>query len=151
MNKNPASIQSLFLLFKALSAKVSILVFLAVSTLASSDLPPPPTIFLAGDSTIADKPDPAHPERGWGQLFRDLVREPARLENHAKNGRSTASFIREGRWDALLESLEAGDWVIIQFGHNDQKVESPGALRPCTWRLSGQSSGLPELSAATRG
>ena len=86
---------------------------------------PAPVIYLAGDSTMADKPDPAFPERGWGQLFRELVREPARLENHAKNGRSTKSFIDEGRWDALVRQLQPGDWVIIQFGHNDEKADKP--------------------------
>lgn len=89
-----------------------------------------PTIFLAGDSTMADKPDPDYPERGWGQLFRERVRFPARLENHAQNGRSTASFIREGRWQALLDNVDPGDWVILQFGHNDQKADRPERYAP---------------------
>jgi len=84
-----------------------------------------PTLFLAGDSTMADKPNLAHPERGWGQLFRELVRPPLRLENRAVNGRSTRSFRDLGHWDALLASLSAGDWVLIQFGHNDGKVSDP--------------------------
>ncbi len=82
-----------------------------------------PTIFLIGDSTMADKPNLAHPERGWGQLLPEFVRPPARVDNHAKNGRSTKSFIDEGRWDAVLAKLRAGDWVIMQFGHNDQKAD----------------------------
>ena len=60
-----------------------------------------PTLFLAGDSTMADKPNLAHPERGWGQLFRELVLPPLRLDNRAVNGRSTKSFRDEGRWDAI--------------------------------------------------
>jgi beta-xylosidase/pectin methylesterase-like acyl-CoA thioesterase/lysophospholipase L1-like esterase len=84
-----------------------------------------PTLFLAGDSTMADKPDLALPERGWGQLLRELVRPPLRLENRAVNGRSTKSFRDQGLWDALLESLTAGDWVVIQFGHNDEKTADP--------------------------
>jgi pectinesterase len=84
-----------------------------------------PTLFLAGDSTMADKPDPAHPERGWGQLFRELVRPPLRVDNRAINGRSTKSFRDEGRWDALLAALSPGDWVLIQFGHNDEKAADP--------------------------
>ncbi len=84
-----------------------------------------PVIHLAGDSTMADKPNPSYPERGWGQLFREFVRAPARVENHAKNGRSTKSFIDEGRWDALIKQLQPGDWVIIQFGHNDEKADKP--------------------------
>lgn len=84
-----------------------------------------PTLFLAGDSTMADKPNLALPERGWGQLFRELVRPPLRLENRAVNGRSTKSFRDEGLWDDLLESLMPGDWVVIQFGHNDEKSADP--------------------------
>lgn len=84
-----------------------------------------PTIYLIGDSTMADKKNPLYPERGWGQLFRELVRPPARLENHAQNGRSTKSFIDENRWDAVAAALRPGDWVVIQFGHNDEKIDKP--------------------------
>jgi pectinesterase len=84
-----------------------------------------PRLFLAGDSTMADKPDPAYPERGWGQQLRELVRPPLVLDNRAVNGRSTKSFRDEGRWDDLLQSLSPGDWVLVQFGHNDQKSGDP--------------------------
>lgn len=84
-----------------------------------------PTLFLAGDSTMADKPDPVHPERGWGQLLPEFVITPAKVENHAVNGRSTKSFIDEGRWQRILDELRPGDWVLIQFGHNDQKSHDP--------------------------
>jgi beta-xylosidase/pectin methylesterase-like acyl-CoA thioesterase/lysophospholipase L1-like esterase len=84
-----------------------------------------PALVLAGDSTMADKPNLALPERGWGQLFRELVRPPLRLDNRAVNGRSTKSFRDLGHWDAVLESLSPGDWVVIQFGHNDEKSEDP--------------------------
>ena len=84
-----------------------------------------PTLFLAGDSTMADKPDLTLPERGWGQLFRELVRPPLRVENRALNGRSTKSFRDEGHWRDLLASLVPGDWVVIQFGHNDEKTADP--------------------------
>jgi lysophospholipase L1-like esterase len=82
-----------------------------------------PTLHLVGDSTMADKPPvvPAHPERGWGQALRARLREPARLVNHAANGRSTRRFVDEGRWSHVLGQLRAGDFVLIQFGHNDQK------------------------------
>ena len=85
-----------------------------------------PALHLAGDSTMADKPlSPPNPERGWGQMLRELLHEPARLVNHAANGRSTKRFRDEGRWDHLLGQLAPGDFVIIQFGHNDQKREDP--------------------------
>jgi lysophospholipase L1-like esterase len=82
------------------------------------------TLYLIGDSTMADKPDPAHnPERGWGQALPQFVDGGVTVDNHAVNGRSTKSFIAEGRWDSVRTRLKAGDYVIIQFGHNDQKVE----------------------------
>ncbi|MDP0498813.1 MAG: family 43 glycosylhydrolase [Verrucomicrobiota bacterium JB022] len=84
-----------------------------------------PTIYMVGDSTMADKPKPEYPERGWGQLFKELAAPPATVENHAVNGRSTKSFIDEGRWDKVYDSLTEGDWVIIQFGHNDEKEHDP--------------------------
>jgi lysophospholipase L1-like esterase len=76
---------------------------------------------------LADKPDPPdrHPERGWGQALRDMAREPLRVVNHAANGRSTRRFVDEGRWSHLLTQLQAGDFVLIQFGHNDQKDDDP--------------------------
>ena len=84
-----------------------------------------PTLFLAGDSTVADKPDLGLPERGWGQLFRELVQPPLRLDNRAINGRSTKSFRAQGHWQRLLDALRPGDWVVIQFGHNDSKQDDP--------------------------
>lgn len=84
------------------------------------------TIFMVGDSTMADKPViPPNPERGWGQLLPLYFKEGVRIENHAANGRSSKSFIDEGRWKAVLQKLQPRDFVIIQFGHNDEKVKSP--------------------------
>jgi lysophospholipase L1-like esterase len=74
---------------------------------------------------MADKPKLELPERGWGQLFRERVLPTAKIENHAVNGRSTKSFIDEGRWQQVVDSLKPGDWVIIQFGHNDEKSADP--------------------------
>jgi beta-xylosidase/lysophospholipase L1-like esterase len=85
----------------------------------------PPTLFLVGDSTMADKPDLELPERGWGQALRALALPSLRIDNRAVNGRSTKSFVDEGRWQAVLDALHADDWVIIQFGHNDEKSEDP--------------------------
>ena len=64
------------------------------------------TLRLMGDSTMADKEELVEsPERGWGQLFPTYVKENLHIENHAKNGRSTRSFITEGRWDDLQRYL----------------------------------------------
>ena len=85
----------------------------------------PITVYLVGDSTMADKPLNDNPERGWGQILPQYFDGEIVIKNHAVNGRSTKSFIDEGRWDAVLKELKAGDWVFIQFGHNDQKSEDP--------------------------
>jgi len=80
------------------------------------------TLFLIGDSTVADKPySNGNPEKGWGQVFPLYFKPGIKVENHAVNGRSTKSFRDEGRWDVVLNRLQPGDYVIIEFGHNDQK------------------------------
>jgi lysophospholipase L1-like esterase len=85
-----------------------------------------PRLFLAGDSTMADRaPKPPDLEHGWGEGLRRLMLHPENFVNLAVNGRSTKSFRAEGRWDQLLARLQPGDFVLIQFGHNDQKQESP--------------------------
>lgn len=81
------------------------------------------TIYLVGDSTMADKPGTPeeNPERGWGQLLPIYFKPTVKIANHAVNGRSSKSFINEGRWETVLAQLHSGDYVFIQFGHNDQK------------------------------
>jgi lysophospholipase L1-like esterase len=88
---------------------------------------------MIGDSTMADKETKAEPERGWGQvlqLFFDTAK--VKICNHAKNGRSSKSFIDEGRWVNILDSIHSGDYVIIQFGHNDMKTDSARHTDPQT-------------------
>lgn len=86
----------------------------------------PVTLFMVGDSTMADKTElDASPERGWGQLFPSYVTGNLIIENHAKNGRSTKSFQDEGRWDLVVKRIKRGDIVLIQFGHNDTKQTDP--------------------------
>lgn len=80
----------------------------------------PVTVFLAGDSTMAPKLETKRPETGWGEhLQKHFDESRVRVENHAMNGRSTRTFISENRWQALADKLRAGDFVFIQFGHND--------------------------------
>lgn len=82
------------------------------------------TIYTIGDSTMADKVKPdENPEKGWCQVlpsFFDLNK--VTIDNRAVNGRSTKSFINEKRWESVYKSLIPGDYVFIQFGHNDEKV-----------------------------
>lgn len=83
------------------------------------------TIFIIGDSTAANKDlSKGSPERGWGMALQCYFDEAfIRVDNHAVNGRSSKSFIDEGRWDRLLSLIRPGDYVIIQFGHNDEKPQ----------------------------
>jgi len=80
-----------------------------------------PTIHLIGDSTMADKPLDDNPERGWGQLFPLFFTHEIQIINYARNGRSTKSFIDQGLWIEVYNNLKPGDYVFIQFGHNDAK------------------------------
>ncbi len=89
-----------------------------------------PTIFLVGDSTMANQPTDDNPQRGWGQLFPGYFTDEVELQNHAMNGRSTKSFITEHRWDTVMSRLKAGDFVMIQFGHNDEKIQDSNRSAP---------------------
>ncbi|WP_370895856.1 rhamnogalacturonan acetylesterase [Chryseobacterium gossypii] len=83
-----------------------------------------PTLFLIGDSTMANKENPEkNPEYGWGQVLPQFLTTGIEVQNHAMNGRSSKSFRTEGRWDKVEKQLKKGDFVIIQFGHNDQKFK----------------------------
>jgi lysophospholipase L1-like esterase len=80
-------------------------------------------IFLAGDSTIAIKETRAYPETGWGMPFEFFWDSTVEVVNRAKNGRSTKSFINEGLWSSIYKEASEGDYVFIQFGHNDESKE----------------------------
>ena len=84
----------------------------------------PVRVFIAGDSTAAEYGPERAPQAGWGQALQSYL-DPARFEvhNHAKGGRSTRSFIDEGRLDAIAAELRRGDVLLVQFGHNDAKFE----------------------------
>jgi lysophospholipase L1-like esterase len=82
-----------------------------------------PRLYLAGDSTMANKPtEPPNPEHGWGQLLPKFFNDPATVVNYAQNGASTRSFIAGGLWKKLVDALQPGDWAVIQFAHNDEKI-----------------------------
>lgn len=80
-------------------------------------------IWLIGDSTMAAKKAERFPESGWGVELAQFVTEKAKIHNHAASGRSTKSFIDEGRWKNVKDSISKGDYVVIEFGHNDEKPE----------------------------
>jgi lysophospholipase L1-like esterase len=82
-------------------------------------------VYTIGDSMMANKDTTnGNPERGWVMMFQPFFDENyVVVENHARGGRSTKSFFNEDRWKTVVEKLKSGDYVFIQFGHNDQKIE----------------------------
>lgn len=108
-----------------------ILPVLLVLLLAAFVWDRPVSLYLAGDSTIAQKLVTRRPETGWGEALQqhfDIDR--VRVQNHARNGRSTRTFIEEGRWQAIVDELRPGDYVLIQFGHNDASVDKVDRYTP---------------------
>lgn len=91
------------------------------------------TIFMIGDSTMANKSlNGGNRERGWGHVLGGFFSEEVHVDNHAVNGRSSKSFIDEGRWAVVLDKIKPGDYVFIQFGHNDEKADSARHTEPGT-------------------
>lgn len=82
-------------------------------------------IFWAGDSTVQTNDYTTYPQNGIGQAFPIYIKESYSVLNRARNGRSTKSFIDEGRLDAIREQIGKGDFLFIQFGHNDEKIKDP--------------------------
>lgn len=115
-----------------------------------------PVIYMIGDSTMADKDlSNGNPERGWGHMLPGFLAPEVKVENHAVNGRSSKSFRDEGRWQKVIEKVQPGDYVFIQFGHNDEKVKDTtrytapdGAFREnlkCYIRETREKGGIPVL------
>ena len=89
------------------------------------------TLRLMGDSTMADKDlSKENPERGWGQRLPSHLDTSVRVVNYAQNGRSTKSFIDRGLWDKVKKDLRPGEYLFIQFGHNDSKTDDPERYAP---------------------
>ena len=83
------------------------------------------TVYIISDSTAANKSPNAYPETGWGMEFQSFFKEQIKIDNRALNGRSTKSFRAEKRWQPIFENLKPGDYVFIEFGHNDEKIDKP--------------------------
>lgn len=105
---------------KLLIAAVTLLILTAATPVKKT------TIFVIGDSTAANKDlSKGKTERGWAQMLQMYFDSTMiRVDNHAVNGRSSKSFINEGRWDRVVSLIKPGDYVIIQFGHNDEKPKA---------------------------
>ena len=110
-------------------------------------------IFWAADSTVQTNDYTTYPQTGIGQVFSLFIKPEYQVNNHAKNGRSTKSFMDEGRLEAIEEKIGAGDFLFIQFGHNDEKKEIPPdiqSLFPLTWRILKPLSVWQEIIALIR-
>ena len=84
---------------------------------------------------MAEKKSDKRPETGWGEFLQQHFKaKKIRVENHAMNGRSTRTFIEEKRWQTILEKLQPGDYVLIEFGHNDQPKEKASHVPPADFR-----------------
>lgn len=77
-------------------------------------------VWLIGDSTLSVKEVKAYPETGWGMPFACFFDSTVVIDNRARNGRSSKSFIAEKLWQPVADNLQEGDYVFIQFGHNDE-------------------------------
>lgn len=109
---------------KSKTGNLAILFILSILLIfpIASEARDPITVYLTGDSTCADKQADKRPETGWGEMFRQHFKEgKVKIDNRALNGRSSRSFRAEGEWQKVIDVLKKGDYVFIQFGHNDQK------------------------------
>ena len=106
--------------YKLLSLMVVVLLILTAAITDKTT-----TIFVIGDSTAANKDiSGGKQERGWAMALQAYFDDNILVDNHAVNGRSSKSFIDEGRWNKVLQKMKPGDYVIIQFGHNDEKPKA---------------------------
>lgn len=95
---------------------VSILLILFIILVAFQQAKP--TLYIIGDSTVRNQDSTG--QRGWGShIFKYLDTAKISVSNQAMAGRSTRTFIKEGRWDRVMSSLKPGDYIMMQFGHNE--------------------------------
>ncbi|MDE3234753.1 MAG: rhamnogalacturonan acetylesterase [Bacteroidota bacterium] len=104
--------------------KLTLIIALALCAFIQQQ--PKITIWMIGDSTMANKQAKAFPETGWGMALGKFFQPNVTIDNRAQNGRSTLSFINEKRWEDVYNHLQEGDYVFIEFGHNDEKIDKPG-------------------------
>ncbi|TWE01777.1 fibronectin type 3 domain-containing protein [Neobacillus bataviensis] len=84
-----------------------------------------PTVYIAGDSTVQTYDEYWRPQAGWGQMISRFFSSDITFKNHAIGGRSTKTFINEGRLDTVLREIKPNDYFFIQFGHNDATISVP--------------------------
>jgi lysophospholipase L1-like esterase len=117
---------------------MKLLVLLLLLTVSESVFARNPIkVYLAGDSTMAQKTPDRRPETGWGEMLQEHFNTAdVVIENHAKNGRSTRTFINEKFWQAIIDNVIKGDYVFIEFGHNDSKENSERYASPTDYGVN---------------
>jgi len=113
---------------------ISVLFAFVLLLVLTSGGSPCPRIFIAGDSTAQGYDTTQTAMRGWGQMLSCYIEDGIEVMNHAKAGRSTKSFRNEGRWDNLMAQVGKGDWVLIQFSHNDTSMKPERHASPENFR-----------------
>jgi lysophospholipase L1-like esterase len=109
--------------------RISIIFFIGRSSIVLNKII---KVFIAGDSTAATKLPEKKPETGWGEMIPSFFTDEVEFVNCAVNGRSTKSFIDEGRLQEISEAISAGDFLFIEFGHNDEKPKEDRHTDPFT-------------------
>lgn len=99
-----------------------VLVFF-LATFEASAAEPIRRVFITGDSTASEYGTERAPRTGWGQVLQTYLDKTWQVRNHAQSGRSSRSFIDQGWLDGIAKDLRKGDVLLIQFGHNDEKIE----------------------------
>jgi lysophospholipase L1-like esterase len=92
------------------------------------------TVYLAGDSTVTDQPK--EPWNSWGQMLPRFFGDGVAVANHAESGEALRSFVGEKRLDKIFSQIKPGDYLFVQFGHNDQKEKGPGVGAFTTYKDS---------------
>ena len=93
-----------------------------------------PTIYIAGDSTSTDQA--LEPYNSWGQMLPAFFRPNVAIANNGESGETARSFIGEKRWSKVMSVIKPGDWILIQFGHNDQKEKGEGVGAFTTYKAT---------------
>ena len=106
--------------------KLTLFLTLSITACSTYAAEPVRQVFIAGDSTASQYGTERAPREGWGQQLQTFLDEDAfMVRNHAQSGRSSRSFIEQGWFDGIARELKQGDVLLIQFGHNDEKIEDP--------------------------
>lgn len=108
--------------FTGAAPKINALVITKQQARQAGELP---TVYLAGDSTVQTYDPYWDPQAGWGQMIPNFFTNDVTFKNHAIGGRSSKSFIFEGRLDEVLRAIKPGDYFLVQFGHNDATISVP--------------------------